>query len=72
MAGCRVEKALFINNHGKPAAMFSPCVGADDGRARRICWDGDATRVDCSFASSANCPSHARMMRALSVRARIM
>ena len=72
IAGCRVEKALIINNYGKPAARFSPYVGADDGRMRRICWDGRDTRVDCSCASSVHCSSRAYMIRALFVRARIV
>lgn len=40
IAGCRVEKALIINNYGKPAARFSPCVGVDDRRMGCIRRDG--------------------------------
>ena len=41
------RKALTINNYGKPEARFSPCVGANDGRARCICGNGLDTRGDC-------------------------
>lgn len=47
MAGCRVEKALIVNKHGKPAARFSPRADVDDGRMGRIWQVGRDTRDDC-------------------------
>ena len=40
IAGRRVEKALIINNYGKLAARFSPCVGVDYRRMKCIHWGG--------------------------------
>ena len=63
IAGCRVEKALIINNYGKLAARFSPCVGVDDRRMKCIHWGGVDRGDDRSpFTSSALCPSHTRMI----------
>ena len=59
IAGRRVEKALTINNYGKPAARFSPRANADDGRMECICRNGLDTRDDRPYAldpSVVHCP----------------
>ena len=74
IAGCRVEKALIINNYGKPEARFSPCAGVDDRRMGCIHQDGVDTRDDRPYALIRPLSivlSHTRMIRALSVRVRI-
>ena len=75
IAGSRVEKALIINNYGKPAARFSPCVGVDDRRMGCIHLDGVDRGDDRPlYTSSVLRPSHthAHMIRVLSVRVRIV
>ena len=69
------EKALIINNHGKPAARFSPRADVDDGRMGCIWQVGLDRGDDCPHALIRPLSivlSHTRMIRALSVRVRIV